>query len=228
MAQLLAVARFTHSSGMLKDEVVNTFAFLTPTLAPVDAEMTTVMDAVHGFYTDTQAITNVSVSTWMGSQMEKTGTPLLIEMYNLAGHLDGTAHGSPIKTGLYSVPAAAFTNPGLPSEMAVCCSFHTAYATDPEFAGNTRPRARDRGRIYIGPMATTAVDYDTAARPNVKETVRSTIASAAINLRDAAGHAWCVWSRSKSTLEPIVAGWVDDAWDVQRRRGQDPTERWNW
>lgn len=228
MAQVLAVARFNHKSGMVKDRVVNTFAFLTPTAAIVPAELDTVASAVAGFFTETQPISNVAITTWMGNQLDKTGDALVVEVYDLAGHLDGTAHGSPLLIRPFNVPVNAFPNPGLPSELSVCCSFHTAYASDPEFLGTTRPRARDRGRIYIGPMATTCIDYDTGGRPKVKDTVRSTIAEAAIKLRDTVGHAWSVWSRAKGTVEPVVAGWVDDAWDVQRRRGEEATERWNW
>jgi len=34
-----------------------------------------------------------------------------------------------------------------------------------------------------------------------------------------------VWSRKKAALASVTSAWVDDAFDVQRRRGEDPVFR---
>lgn len=47
---------------------------------------------------------------------------------------------------------------------------------------------------------------------------------------------WCIYSPTTETQTaslassfiPIVGGWVDNAWDTQRRRGLEPTTRTTW
>jgi hypothetical protein len=36
---------------------------------------------------------------------------------------------------------------------------------------------------------------------------------------------WSVWSEANQTASPVRDGWVDDAWDTQRRRGLDSSAR---
>jgi hypothetical protein len=54
-------------------------------------------------------------------------------------------------------------------------------------------------------------------------------AHAAFLAADASALRWSI--RSITPVEnfvPIVAGWIDDAFDTQRRRGPDPSFRTNW
>lgn len=85
-------------------------------------------------------------------------------------------------------------------------------------------QARRRGRIYIGPLKTTT---STNGRPN--STAITTLATASsalgIDLNAVADTTWCVWSPTSGTAVPITDGWVDNAFDTQRRRGWDPTSR---
>jgi hypothetical protein len=37
-----------------------------------------------------------------------------------------------------------------------------------------------------------------------------------------------VWSPSNGDAVPVTDGWVDNAWDTQRRRGIDRTARSTW
>jgi hypothetical protein len=36
---------------------------------------------------------------------------------------------------------------------------------------------------------------------------------------------WCLYSRKLDLMPEIVGGWVDNAWDIQRRRGYAATSR---
>ncbi len=118
----------------------------------------------------------------------------------------------------------------LPAEVALAVSI---------YAGVNQPR--HRGRIYFGPFSLAATEDDLA-------TQRS---RPALLLREAAGGAvkrlinagantqnLAVYSRGQYTVNKIpqpkvpgvmriaTAGWVDDAWDTQRRRGQGATVRY--
>jgi hypothetical protein len=39
---------------------------------------------------------------------------------------------------------------------------------------------------------------------------------------------WGVWSKVDGVVRPIVGGWIDDDFDVQRRRGTDAQGRVVW
>lgn len=114
----------------------------------------------------------------------------------------------------------------LPEEVAVCVSFH----------GEPPITARRRGRLYLGPFSNRALSGDTAgggqspSRPNTGLT--SAIAATFNALREeltGLGWTWVIRSTVPSVnYVPVVGGWVDNAWDTQRRRGVDPTARTIW
>lgn len=177
----------------------------------------------------------------------------LIELYNVAGPLAGsralamdlsnvilrTANSARIKLYVippgpppappapYNPPAAdytwtlgasgASTGVELPAEMAICASFYALV---------NRPRYR--GRVYLGPWQI-GVSQDEAVtdRANVLTAIRTGIASTFGRLVNKGANTsnLAVYSRADGTARVVTNGWVDDAWDVQRRRGQDATVR---
>lgn len=224
MASLLAEVVLPHKSGIPSDNVVNTFAFTTPSVGIVDTEVDAVTDSLVTFYSTAPAGGD-SIASMIGNQISRTAL-VNINVYDLTGHLDGSPHGSPILIQSFALPAHVGAGPDLPAEIAVCLSFRAEYATDVEFAPGARPRARDRGRIYLGPLGTGMLTQDgTTGRVFVNATQRISMRDKMRELRDAAGHAWSVWSRKNAILEPVSAVWVDDAFDIQRRRGEKAVAR---
>ena len=117
----------------------------------------------------------------------------------------------------------------LPSEMAVCLTYHTAYLTDPEFGpGGTRPRARDRGRLYLGPLRDAIRLLATDNEPILDPDWNQAFGAAAARLVADVDTTWVQWSRRNVSTNVVSAGWVDNAFDVQRRRGPDATARLAW
>lgn len=104
----------------------------------------------------------------------------------------------------------------LPHEVALCVSFQA----DPV---SGVPQARRRGRIYLGPLAEAA---SSNARPSTS--VLNVVEAAAQRLLDESTLSvwkWQVYSRTGQTHATVTGGWIDNAWDTQRRRGNDPTAR---
>jgi hypothetical protein len=215
---LLAQVVFPHFDGIPADSVVNSFAFTTA--APVvSGDYTTIGAALENFY-NVAPVGGSNLAGRMAASISRT-VQTKVNFYDLTGHLDGTAHGSP--TGGYNFTLAARVGaiPDLPEEVAICGSFHSFYAADPEFMPGARPRARDRGRIYWGPLTSDVLTQDGGTmRTRVKDTVRSDLMKKMQGLRDDPGFSWSVWSRKNSTIDPVQVVWVDDAIDIQRRRGE--------
>lgn len=113
-----------------------------------------------------------------------------------------------------------------PLEVSLCLSYEGA-----KVAG--LQQASRRGRIYLGPLGdiVTTVHGDPTHFP-VPGTVWTTnILAAAHQLTVATiGHGWqwVVYSRKLGSSTPVVDGWVDNAWDTQRRRGNAATSRRTW
>lgn len=125
----------------------------------------------------------------------------------------GLNPGGPSFTKNYAfAPAIA----GGASELACCLSYATVDNPDAS-------TPRRRGRIYLGPLSGSATGQK---RPIT--TLRTGVLALGQALA-AAGNAgnstWLMYSQTDGTYSKIESIWVDDAWDVQRRRGLAPTLR---
>jgi len=110
-------------------------------------------------------------------------------------------------------------NPGLvnaaPSvrEVALCLSF---------YAGNNVPRRR--GRLYV-PMCLVTATSTYPVRPS--QTIIDKVA-ALVPILTALGGVdvdWSVWSGVDGTARAVTDWWIDNEWDIQRRRGLRGTAR---
>jgi hypothetical protein len=123
----------------------------------------------------------------------------------------------------------------VPEEVATCLS----YKAEPVV---NVPPSRLRGRIFLGPLASDALEIVGGA-VRVKQNYRTAIlASAKESLMNSQTFPWVVFSRGKGTppnpakgtagtadWTPFVANvnqaWMDDAPDTIRSRGAKPTAR---
>lgn len=105
----------------------------------------------------------------------------------------------------------------LPREVAVVQSYY----------GGQGPRKR--GRNYIGPLASAVIDEDLQNVPRVEQLFQDVVAAAALDLRNSTENAtWVQVSTTYGVASPVQGGWVDDAFDTQRRRGAAPSARTTW
>jgi len=97
--------------------------------------------------------------------------------------------------------------------------------------------ARRRGRLYIGPIALasgTTVDSSTTVPLRVATALRTDLGIAALFVRDGilgltGGSFWTIKGLQNAQVGvEIVGGWIDDAFDTQRRRGPKTTARTQW
>lgn len=106
----------------------------------------------------------------------------------------------------------------LPTE----CAMVLSYQAD-KISG--LPQARRRNRIYIGPLAKAAVEDD----GYISATWYDGLRGAAKQLLDASeaspNWTWAVYSKTDNLGHPVTNGWVDDAFDTQRRRGREARSR---
>lgn len=206
-------------TALPEDAIVNTWHFDDdddPIAAPDDTR-DWIMQALTGFY---QTIDNVLLAASVTS-------PATVRLYDMA---DPTPRQPLFTEQIALTPVNG--DDGLPSEVALCLSFSATVSSG-------QNAARRRGRLYLGPIATAAITTEGGAR-RPSAAVRTVIANAAAVVRNGIEHPgspglhlkWAIYSPTTDATDTlgnafndVATGWIDDAFDTQRRRGARPTTR---
>lgn len=210
------VASIPLDSNVPEDAITNTWHFDmddTGIEAP-DADVITAADSLlTAFYTAIDA-TVFALSA---------GTSVNCTVYDMR---DPTPR---VPIGTFDIPLAASADGPMPHEVAICLSYKAEYISG-------QPNARRRGRIYLGPIPYTAGTV-VASQLRPSSSIRTTIATAADTLVDGVTvnlntMKWAVYSPTTDAtgsiddaFHDVVGGWIDDAFDTQRKRGAAVTAR---
>jgi len=218
MADFYCRMQLQYDTLLPRDVSESSFAF---TSASVDAGLADDMKtAVESFW-------NQDGTTFAGS-IGSFLSPVIIRGTNVAKF---TIYGINTATGLLGEPLleqpfdlvdSPIQNVSLPAEVALCTSFN---------ASGSGPARRRRGRMFIGPFNTGALGTATSSETPPAGELMGVLRDATERLNSAMvvwGGQLCVWSRADAELKPVTDGWVDNAWDIQRRRGVDPSARTTW
>lgn len=215
---LLAQMTFAHDSGLAEDVAVNTFHFLHHGL--VD-DFDNVRDMVRDFYDAIPAGSAQRVSASMSSALSGAWT---LKLYDLTDAMPR------VPKATYTGTLAGLGGGGqnLPSEVALCCSWKAAVSSG-------EAAARFRGRTFVGPLsATNALGPSGIARPDATFLTSVVNAGKALVAAGAASvvYDFVVYSPTRpgapgsgAKAAVITGGWVDNAFDTQRRRGEKATAR---
>lgn len=210
MTVLRAQVVLPHDSGLSKDVITNTWHFNTYA-GTAAANAQTVRTRLAAFYTGTPLAEGGPWTAFMGAHL---GPGLItVKVYDL---LDPEPR-VPVHTGTFDITTEAGGSQ-LPAEVALCLSFQAQPASGVA-------QARRRGRVYLGPFDSTALAADGRPGTSVIARIRSA-ASVLLNANDA-NLRWAVYSKASEpdTGYDVHNGWVDNAWDTQRRRGLAPLTR---
>lgn len=205
------------SSGVPADNIVNTFWFAIGDNTNTD-DAQAACERVRDFYIVNPTGEANNVFSQLGNLLSSSGHE--VTAYYLSDpeprvpRYELTFSGT---TGTSSFPA----------EVAVVMSY-----SGPRTPG--LPQARNRGRIYLGPIPsnTASVGGDL----QVPSVTRTRITKAAQDLagKNTVEVIWVIYSPTRAAAEidyhpeTVVGGWVDDRYDTQRRRGGDTTTRTTW
>lgn len=218
---------YRHKSGLAEDDIVNTWYFRSNT--EVIGDGADLIMIVNDFYNQQVTATNTSVVQHIATTLMQTAR----ERYKIYD-MDHESPRSPVVDTTPGTPNPANgTAVALPGEVAVCLSYRAAL-----LSGTSA--ARRRGRMYLGPLNTTASSVEATllnARPNLP--MRQAIIACADRMAALAltnGWTWVVYSPTVAADPGVNGGgefaaqtitdvWCDDAFDVQRRRGVKPTSR---
>lgn len=239
MPGLVTVTLFS-VTGLPEDAVQNTFCIGTSpgTLAEQNDVRGHFQDFYNFEHDVPSSASNFAVGEHLSPAISRTANPYIdITPIPFARPVPPAGLGSPEYSSEFPNDLIAPNNTtALPSEVAMCMSLRADYGTRQEEAPDDgdadgaieRPRSRRRGRVYIGPLNAGVVDASSGV-PRVAAIARETLTLAAKKLDDALeamglGGLY-IFSREDWAAVKATHVWVDDAFDIQRRRGEGPTTR---
>lgn len=232
MTQIYRVVNILHStSGLAEDDCQNTFHFQTTDVGFDETTAEGLAQHIEAAFNAAHAPGSVALTTRISGEISRTALPT-VKVYDVAG-------GSPGWTSDWSAMEAPSLAEALPTEVAACLSYNADLVGVPEEAVDDadpdaapeRPRARRRGRIYIGPWTKAAAE---GAPANFNEFHRDILrgmgnflANPAAAVLTTVGTKWGVYSTAAAApaFYEIVRVSADNAFDTQRRRGRKATVR---
>jgi hypothetical protein len=220
-------------SGTKSGHVSSAFNFLfgggpDPTLA----DWNNVADMVQAFFNSVGS-SGHSIGQYLSTAVNRGANLTETALYEVDVADPHHYLSSPVHVRPWSLGPVALGN-GLPNECCGVLSYRTAYGTDPEHSGTTRPRASDRGRLYIGPITDAATALVTAPDgtrfPQLSTGFMTAMSEQAELLFTTGGTdtwIWSVWSRKEQLFKSVVDYANDQYIDTQRRRSiADPLQSW--
>jgi hypothetical protein len=216
------VTTLHRKSGIERDAVQNTWLYVAPSTNPSTTDFNNWIAQYQGFLHD--------IHTFLAASLNASTPQWTVEFFRLPIErpLPGTGVGPPVfvGTGSFVTPPGSI---GYPSEVSVCLTLDGVESIDAEQGpGGTRPAARKRNRKYIGPLAgnvgvAESGTSETVVDPGVARAIVDAWKTAMQDGMITKGWAPNIWSFTNWAAYTILKVWVDNAFDTQRRRGQDPT-----
>lgn len=195
-------------SNVPEDRSVNVMHFIT---SGPDATVTNAIaqtGAIQTFYR--------GISAHLSTLVSLTGHS--IKWYDA---LAPSSPNGPLFTTGFTLLGLGTGNP-LPTEVALCSSF----SGDVVPGGGENVRT-NRGRIYIGPLASSALGANGRPVPALVTSLSNGALALAVNPTGDLMK-MVVFSRKLQAAIPIRRGFVDDEFDTQRRRGRVRLSRTAW
>lgn len=196
MPIMLAVATRPSQTLIPNDAMVNTFHFNST--GKVDGQ--NISDMIHDFY-------NACVDTITFRLYRRD---YRLQIYDLSDPEPRVAWFDEERVSDSSNEAA------LPRECSMVITLGTAPISGV-------PPARRRGRLYIGGLAASAVAIEGRPTDTARERLCEAGAGMVAASQASVNHTWVVYSRTNEEGYPILGGGVDNSFDTQRRRGDQPT-----
>lgn len=205
--QYRALAIMHHESGLPEDVFVNSWGFRNDGATDQEAMAANVQEVLSAFYQE----------SFDGNPALMNYYPDSIESVELRVYdLGQQPPRIPVIVPLLNEWVTG-TGTNFPGEVALCLSFVA-----------TRNQPRSRGRIYLGPLTSSAgQEINGVLRPS--PTFQSVVANAAVNVLETSQPVtWTIISQMDAAAKEVTGGWVDNAWDTVRKRGLMASGREQW
>jgi hypothetical protein len=187
----------------------------------------TPLTVINAFWNELYTGASAVPAAYLSSEYARGATPV-IEVYDITAHLDGSPAGSPIKIETDYLVATMLGTSDLHPALVGVLAYRRVYGSDPEVMGATRPRARDRGRLHIGPLRNVAMDDGTGKMHPQFATDLFYAAYGTANTQNpgaANQFDWRAWSRKNASVGRIAFAATQYGLGIDRRRVNETNSR---
>lgn len=195
---------------------------------PNHAAFVALTDRIADFYNLNVTETGFHVEHFLSQRITRDLNGAFVNFYKLPAAPGDS--GPPVDQTVFTLRNIGIGAAALPEQLCVACSIHGDLAGIAERAGTTRPKARRRGRFFLGPLNIRTLGSTTAEGHREVDTnfvvTLSHACSRLVGDPITTPFALVVFSRTDWAGHAVTGGWVDDHFDVQRRRA-DPTRNKN-
>lgn len=208
MALMRCQVVLQYFTNIPEDVASNTLYFVTSGTEITEAECEEAVTRLAAFYSGFDEYLAPTVVRSPGAS---------VNIYDMADSMPR----QPLFPGWGFTLAASNSAFNIPTECAIVMSYHAAFTSG-------IPNARRRGRIYLGPWNGLSNNSGGATEFSQPASALVTAITGAADELSTLHAEDIVWSQRSSTTQavaPVAGGWVDNAWDTQRRRGNSPTNR---
>jgi hypothetical protein len=184
------------------------------------------------------------IGGYLASKITRAASGCTLTLTDVTNHLDGSPAGTPFQTFGVTL-TAALSSTDFPPQIAAAVGYMAAYGSDLEHGptialpstdsaidqgapathqGVSRPRARDRGRFYLGPLNQTAFDvFGKLGATFLTDMAAALPLFLGVNAGGAADQTnGVVWSRRAAGVKQTAFFYVDE-WPASQRRRADTT-----
>lgn len=228
------VSQLQMFGGMPEDRVQTTFNIAFLNEAAFVADVLEIAVGVTNFWNTVPAGGTNFVAHYVSEVVQRTAGGASILGYYTDDFSGATPLGSPLMTASFTLGNAG-AGGQFPEEVAACISYNADLDDVPITEPNPtpppaiiRPQQRRRGRMFIGPLASlSGTDGAQSIRPSSTFMTDLGLAFSEMceYINANTDGTVSVWSKADGAMYPVVGGYVDNAWDTQRRRGLDATTR---
>lgn len=233
-AVLHMVARLPQLSGLPSDVVEMTANVGTAGAGFSVPNIASYVTAFRDFFNNAYAGMTDQLANYIAESVSRSASACQILAYETDDLSGATPLGSPVGMLSFTMGNAG-VGKSLPQEVSVVISYNGDLTDVPISAPNPtpppltiRPAQRRRGRIFLGPLQDiSGEDASGEFRPTGLFLLDVALAfeGMATDINAIAGDDLAVWSKADAAFYPVVGGYIDNAWDTQRRRGLEATSR---
>jgi len=244
MADLVVRVLIPSSVSANEDTISNSFCVSTAT-APSSGDYTAISSNVVQFYSSLSGAQVTPIWDYLSGDLSTVTNASTVNIYDVSAALSGGPAGSPVFTNTFTWGAVTTGSTNLDPRMAMCVAIRADYGVALEHGasislpsddravdegaptthtGLARPRARFRGRLYLGPLNSFAVTQSHTQEIVWQSQFALDVPAALHGLKTRlAGltnvSTWSVWSRRDSIFRPVLDYFLDESPSTQRRRG---------
>lgn len=238
MTQQVVRARVEIPSGNTYGAMATNDFYFEATGADADLPIltgshTTVDTHLTAFYNSLGGGQSEKICFYLSTDVSRASNAVTTTYTDITAHLDGSAAGGPFASSSWTMGAGSGGFPLAPG-LAATAAYRANYGSDIEHGTGSRPRARDRGRVFIGPLD----EYCSGAHTDgsvpggkLANLFVSDLAAAfdtlanTVNEGDDDQFNLVQWSRKNAAVKQVTYYYADTAFSYQRRREHEEAVR---